>query len=280
MIKKLYVIYFLTVLFFVLGTCFISYPFVSSYISDCTSTKVVMNYENQIKAKKKSELEKEKNRIGKYNDSLAKSRINPKKTDKNKKMKKPKSVYKDGEIEGYITVPKIDCMLPICEGTSEATLYHAGGHLKGTSYPFGGKSTHCVLTGHSGMSSAILFSNLDKLKIDDVFYITVLNEKHEYKVDLIKMVKPDKADKYLKIIKNKEYVSLITCAPITINTHRLIVRGHRIKYDGKLEKVKDRQLRQNFKTVLIALFVILLITFLFVIYKIYRLIFNLKNKHN
>ncbi|MCH5304513.1 MAG: class C sortase, partial [Ruminococcus sp.] len=266
----------LSAFFLVLGVGFIAYPFVGLFISDYTSTKVVDNYEAQIKAMNSSEIKKNKDKIIKYNKELKKIGSEPlTSSKKDKERVKVKTAFKPGEIEGYISVPKIDVMLPICEGTSEATLYHAIGHLEGTSLPYGGPSTHCVLTGHSGMANATLFSNLDKLSLNDVFYITVLNETHEYKVDMIKNIKPNEADKYIKIEKNKDYVSLITCAPITINTHRLVVRGHRIKYDGEKPSAKDRVNKNNF----IVFFIVLsIITIVFLIIVIRKLIYKKMKK--
>jgi sortase A len=128
---------------------------------------------------------------------------------------------------GYIEIPKINCYMPIYHGTDESILQIAAGHLEWTSLPVGGISTHSVIAGHSGLSSAKLFSDLDSLEIGDIFMITVLTETLTYEVDQIKVVLPEEVDD-LKIVEGKDLCTLVTCTPYGINSHRLLVRGHRI----------------------------------------------------
>lgn len=130
---------------------------------------------------------------------------------------------------GYIEVPKIDCSLPIYHGTDEGALQIAIGHLEGSSLPVGGKSTHCVLSGHRGLPSARLFTDLDQMEEGDVFVLNVLGRKLAYEVDQIKVVLPDEMSD-LEIVQGKDLCTLVTCTPYGINTHRLLVRGHRTKY--------------------------------------------------
>lgn len=131
-------------------------------------------------------------------------------------------------IMGYITIPKIRIELPIYHGTSSEVLNVAVGHLQGSSLPVGGNSTHSVISAHRGLPSAKLFSDLDQLSIGDTFKITVLNEILTYSVDKVTVVSPDETDA-LQIVPDKDYVTLVTCTPYGINTHRLLVRGIRIE---------------------------------------------------
>lgn len=130
-------------------------------------------------------------------------------------------------IMGYIEIPSIDCTLPIYHGTDEGVLQNAVGHLDWTSLPVGGESTHCVLSGHRGLPSAKLFTNLDKLVVGDVFMLRILDEVLTYEVDQILIVEPNDMDA-LQMVPGQDLCTLVTCTPYGINSHRLLVRGHRI----------------------------------------------------
>ena len=129
---------------------------------------------------------------------------------------------------GYIEIPSIKCSVPIYHGTSDAVLQIAIGHLEWTSLPVGGESTHCVLSGHRGLPSAKLFTDLDKVMVGDVFVLRILDEILTYEVDQILIVNPDETQSLL-IEDGKNLCTLVTCTPYGINTHRLLVRGHRIE---------------------------------------------------
>lgn len=136
---------------------------------------------------------------------------------------------------GYVEVPKIDVYLPIYHGTDSDVLDAGIGHLLGSSLPAGGESTHAVLTGHSGMAKEKMFSDLDQLEIGDVFYIHIMNQTLAYEVDQIKIVLPENTD-YLGIERSEDYCTLVTCTPFGVNTHRLLVRGHRVSYEESAEE--------------------------------------------
>ncbi len=138
---------------------------------------------------------------------------------------------------GYIEIPKIKVSLPIYHGTRESVLSIAIGHIEGSSLPVGGESTHCVLSGHRGLPSAKLFSNLDKLSEEDTFLIRTLDEMLTYEVDQIRIVEPQEVSS-LAIEEGKDYCTLVTCTPYGINTHRLLVRGHRIENTQEAEAVR------------------------------------------
>lgn len=137
----------------------------------------------------------------------------------------------------YIEIPKIKCSLPIYHGTDEGVLQIAIGHIEGSSLPVGGVNTHCVLSGHRGLPSAKLFSNLDKLEEGDIFMIRTLDQTLTYEVDQIRIVLPDEVDD-LKIEEGKDLCTLVTCTPYGINTHRLLVRGHRVANREEAEAVR------------------------------------------
>ena len=139
-----------------------------------------------------------------------------------------------GGVMCYIDIPKISVYLPVQHGTSAETLERAVGHVVGTSLPVGGSSTHAVLSAHSGMASSRLFSDIDQLTAGDTFYIHVLGEVLAYKVDAINTVLPTDTS-LLQIENGKDYVTLVTCTPFGVNTHRLLVRGHRIPYTPEQE---------------------------------------------
>ena len=134
-----------------------------------------------------------------------------------------------GGVMAYVDIPKIGVYLPVQHGTDADTLEHAVGHVVGTSLPVGGSSTHAVLSAHSGLASSKLFSDIDQLTEGDTFYIHVLGEVLAYKVDAINTVLPTDT-RLLQIEDGKDYVTLVTCTPFGVNTHRLLVRGHRVPY--------------------------------------------------
>lgn len=154
---------------------------------------------------------------------------------------------------GYIEIPEIHQRLAIYHGTGDEVLQKGCGHIAGTSLPVGGKSTHSVLAAHRGLPSAKLFTDIDRLKEGNEFYVFVLNHTLAYKVDQIKTVKPDNLDD-LQIVKGKDYVTLFTCTPYAVNTHRLLVRGHRVPYVPKDNAT--RTMMDSFEMYWIIIFVI------------------------
>ena len=140
-------------------------------------------------------------------------------------------------VMGYIEIPKLDVVLPIYHGTNEAILQVAIGHLDWTSLPVGGESSHCVVSGHRGLPSARLFTDLDKMEVGDTFMLRILDEVLTYEVDQIRIVEPHVTDDLL-IVEGEDLVTMVTCTPYGINTHRMLVRGHRI--ETQEEKVVRR----------------------------------------
>lgn len=167
---------------------------------------------------------------------------------------------------GTISIPSIDVDLPIYAGSSEEVLQKGVGHLEGTSLPIGGTSTHSVLTAHTGLPNARLFTDLDKVEKGDKFYITNIKETIAYEVDSISVVEPSDFDS-LMVVPDEDYVTLLTCTPYMINSHRLLVRGHRIPYDPQeKEKTPSRVSHFNIPPLYLAILVIILIIILLLIW--------------
>jgi sortase A len=163
-----------------------------------------------------------------YNDTIAETGIRWQMTEQQKEEYENLLDISGNGIMGYIEIPRISVLLPIYHGTDDAVLQTAAGHLEGSSLPVGGEGSHCVLSGHRGLPSAKLFTDLDKLTNGDTFMLNVLDEVLTYEVDQIRIVLPsDLSD--LTIEEGKDYCTLVTCTPYGINTHRLLVRGRRIE---------------------------------------------------
>lgn len=166
----------------------------------------------------------------KYNKKLARRPWSLDLNDEEEKVYTHTLDVTDTGIMGYVDIPQYKIALPIYHGTDQGTLQIAIGHLEGTSLPVGGASTHCVISGHTGLPSARLFTDIDKMKIGDHFMLRVLGKTLTYEVDQIDTVLPDQLDD-LRIEKGKDLCTLVTCTPYGINTHRLLVRGHRVPND-------------------------------------------------
>lgn len=211
-----------------------AYPVISNYLYERNATKIVESYEDTVREMDQEEIDAAKEAARKYNEQLQSAVVR----DEEGTGQDEGSSYVDmtgvGESIGYITIPKIDLELPIYEGSSSEVLQKGIGHMTQSSYPVGGEGTHCVLTGHRGLPDAELFTHLDQLEIGDCFYLHVLDEILAYRVDQIKVVEPNETGD-LDIISGKDYCTLVTCTPYSINTHRLLVRGERTEYDGELE---------------------------------------------
>ena len=226
------------ILIFLVGLGFISYPTVSNLWNQAHQSRAIATYIKQVEKLDDSENKKMLKAARKYNKSLLKKSDHWKLSKKDKKKYESLLDVSGTGIMGYIEVPKIDCSLPIYHGTDEGALQIAIGHLEGSSLPVGGKSTHCVLSGHRGLPSARLFTDLDQMEEGDIFILNILGRKLAYEVDQIKVVLPEEMSD-LEIEEGKDLCTLVTCTPYGINTHRLLVRGHRTEYVEK--KVEEEQ---------------------------------------
>ena len=213
---------------FITGLSLLLYPTVSNYWNAQHQTQAVVDYTERIEKMDDSEKLAEIDRAVSYNSVLVDNgrRFSP--------NKEEKEIYNsilsvdDNGMMGYITIPELCLKLAIYHGVDESVLQVGIGHIEGSSLPVGGESTHCVLSGHRGLPSAKLFTDIDKLVIGDVFMLHVYDELLTYEVDQILIVEPEDYSA-LAIEEDKDYCTLVTCTPYGINTHRLLVRGHRIE---------------------------------------------------
>ena len=224
--KRSLIVNILLVTALVAGLCIMIYPSFSNWWNSNKQSRAIAIYDQAVSNMGRADKEKQLERARKYNSELA-------------KLSAPLSEYESISgyddilditgtgIIGYIEIPKINTYLPIYHGTSPEVLNVAVGHLEGTSLPIGGKGCHSVISAHRGLPSAKLFTDIDQLTENDTFRITVLDEVLDYEVDEIATVLPYEMDR-LAAVPDKDYVTLMTCTPYGINTHRLLVRAHRI----------------------------------------------------
>ncbi|CDA60939.1 lPXTG-site transpeptidase (Sortase) family protein [Clostridium sp. CAG:524] len=269
----------LMILFFFIGLLVFFYPTLSNYYNEKSQSRTIYNYENILKNTNQIDFGKVKNDAIEYNKKLSKLKEPLLTYDTLKNYKKLLNINNDGMM-GYLTIDKIKVELPIYHTVSETVLNSSVGHLEGTSLPIGGKGTHSVLSAHRGLPSAKLFTELDKLEIGDTFKITILDETHVYKVDKISIVKPNDRNE-LKINKDNDYITLLTCTPYGINTHRLLVRGERIKGDIKKDYITTEGFKVNRLIVMpiIALPIIALLLIVLLIKPVKRVNINKYEKY-
>ena len=217
------------ILVILLGAGAAAYPLIASINNEHTQSLVQTEYEEKLQQLDTSEIDAALAAAREYNKTISTVQIED--VDKIKADLPP---YEDllnlanNGIMGYIEIPAINIDLPIYHGTTGAAMEKGAGHMEGTSLPVGGIGTHAVISAHSGMASAKLFTDLDKLKLGDMFFITVCNQKLAYEVDNIAVVEPTDID-LIRIDTQQDYVTLLTCTPYGVNTHRLLVRGHRVE---------------------------------------------------
>lgn len=243
-----------TKLIFICGFLICIYPIISSFIESKNQNDAIKTYTAIIDTIEDEQLNLELENAYEYNDLLFQTQgvyigsVSDKLSD---------DVYHSlldntgTGIMGCITIPKIDVELPIYHGTEDNVLSNGVGHLQASSLPVGGTSTHAILTGHRGLPSSKLFTRLDEMKINDFFYIDVCGEMLAYQVSEINIIEPEEVDR-LDIEPDKDIISLITCTPYGINTHRLVVTGTRIPYEVK-EKEEVRFSMMSFREILFTI---------------------------
>lgn len=223
------------------GMGIIAYPFISNKLAEQNASVAIQDYENTVEELDQEKLDAAKEAADRYNEQLSNALLEDASGEADTGIS-----YVDmlglGEGIGYITIPKIDVNLPIYEGTNDDVLSNGVGHMPQSSFPVGGESTHCVLTGHRGMPGAILFTDLDQLETGDYFFLHVLDEILAYQVDQIKVVEPEETSD-LEIIPGGDYCTLITCTPYAVNSHRLLVRGIRSEYNEEESRVQYQELQ-------------------------------------
>ncbi len=224
------------VVVFITGLGLMLYPTVSDLVNKAHQSVAINSYDMQIKRMSKEEFRKMLKDAREYNHTITTNEFPRDERDLKGNPEYHASINPSGNgMIGYLRIDSIGVRMPIYHTTDESVLQIGVGHVPTTSLPVGGEGTHAVLTGHRGLPSARLFTDLDKVTIGDIFHIFVLDDILTYEVDQIKTVLPTDT-KDLQIVPGKDYVTLVTCTPYGVNTHRLIVRGHRVPYDKtKLE---------------------------------------------
>lgn len=218
----------LLILILLAGMSLLLYPTVSDYWNSFHQSRAIASYAEQVANIDDAQYEELWDAARDYNQSLLHHPNDFILSDEQQEIYKSLLDIGGNGMMGYIEIPMIDVMLPIYHGTKESVLQIAVGHLDWTSLPVGGAGSHCVLSGHRGLPSARLFTDLDKLKVGDVFMLHVLNEILTYEIDQILIVEPQDTDPLL-IEPGKDLCTMITCTPYGINSHRMLVRGHRIE---------------------------------------------------
>ena len=216
------------VLLLLAGVSLLLYPSLSDYWNSMHQTRAIASYAETVSQLDTAQYDEMWKASQEYNRALSQRETAFALTDEQKAAYESLLDVSGLGVMGYIEIPEIDCSLPIYHGTEESVLQVAVGHLEWSSLPVGGEGTHCVLSGHRGLPSAKLFTNLDKLAVGDTFLLRVLDEVLTYEVDQILIVEPEQVDA-LGIVPGEDYCTLVTCTPYGINTHRLLVRGHRVE---------------------------------------------------
>ena len=211
----------------VIGMFFLLYPSIANYWNEFHQYRAIMEYADQVARMSTDEYIGYIRAAEEYNQRLAQTGIQWAGLEEGTEEYEKLLAFNRAGTMGYIDIPKINLKLPIYHGISEEVLQKSIGHLVESSLPVGGKSTHCVLSGHRGLPSAKLFSDLDKMAEGDVFTLSILNETYSYEVDRIRVVLPTDLSE-LKILPGQDLCTLVTCTPYGVNTHRLLVRGHRV----------------------------------------------------
>lgn len=234
----------LTISLFTSAIILMGYPYIANYIFEHRTDSIVETTEKLERNMEDRKREEYADEINKYNQELYSGRIQLQ--DPFKEMFEERETGKYNEllninkngIMGTIVIPAINIKLPIYHGTSEKILEKGIGHLEGSSLPLGGENTHTVLTGHTGLSNAKLFTDLSEMKEGEFFFLNILGEQLVYQINQIRIVLPtDLEELYIK--KGKDYCTLVTCTPYGVNTHRLLVRGERVENEGIIENKRN-----------------------------------------
>lgn len=268
--KRLYLILIIIITIVAIGV--LLYPSVSNYVNNKYAVDTISQYKKKIEDVPKKEVNESLEKANMYNRCIAQGF-------------RPKGLFKDGYMFGYVDIPKINVNLPIFEGTSKEILKKGVGVMDGTSIPVGGNNTHTVLAAHTGLTTQKMFTDIDKLKKGDLFFIHTFNINLAYEVCDINLVKPSDTS-IVKIYPDKDYATLLTCYPYGINTERLLVTGKRVPYNQNKEKPSnsnnitsslDSNLKISSNLKLLLIIIILLVLFIFwIIFRNHRK--NSKNK--
>ncbi len=276
----------LIIALFIVGIGMVSYPTVSNEWNTYVQNRLIANYESSLKEFEPEDYTSEWNKAREFNSTITENSIGTDyfETGSSGNASSPTEQFFETEyysvlningdgVMGYLSIPKINLKLPIMHGSFDNYLQKALGHMNGTALPIGSEGTHSVIVGHRGLPAAELFTNLDQMEIGDMFYIHVLDETLAYQVDNIEpMIEADDLEalsEAMAVEDGKDYVTLFTCTPYGVNTHRLLVRGIRVEYMGDdvtptgtaavVNTLRNYYLIIAFSAIIIALIIILII---------------------
>ena len=244
--NKAFIKYFLAAIIFTGGAVVFLYPAISTFVNEQSQTSVVQEYQVAAAALDENTIKISLEEAKAYNESLlsGQGELTDPFGESTSQGPRVYSFLNVGDVMGSIEIPKIGTQSPIYEGTSEEVLQKGIGWLTGTSLPVGGPSTHTVLSGHRGLPTSRLFTDLDKLEVGDEFYIRNLSEILAYKVTEIQIVEPSDSSA-LNIVEGEDKATLLTCHPYMVNSHRLLVTGDRVPYTGQLDEKTDLGFFEN-----------------------------------
>lgn len=249
-------------LLFWAGFLICMFPVISNIVERQRQADAVATYRQTMEKEDEKEIEEKWRQANEYNEMLFQAKGGIVEETEEKKYEELLNIH-GTDIMGSLEIPKIQVELPIYHGTENEVLSNGIGHLEGTSLPIGGENTHSVLTGHRGLPSSKLLVRLDEMKIGDLFFIHTYKEVMAYKVEEIMVVKPEDTA-WMEIKGEKDLVSLVTCTPFGINSHRLIVTGHRVDYKEK-EYIKIKPQLPSVREIIVTVFPILFVVSIVVI---------------
>lgn len=232
------------------------FPVISNMVERQRQADAVATYRQTMEKEDEKEIEEKWRQANEYNEMLFQAKGGIVEETEEKKYEELLNIH-GTDIMGSLEIPKIQVELPIYHGTEDEVLSNGIGHLEGTSLPIGGENTHSVLTGHRGLPSSKLLVRLDEMKIGDLFFIHTYKEVMAYKVEEIMVVKPEDTA-WMEIKDEKDLVSLVTCTPFGINSHRLIVTGRRVDYKEK-EYIKIKPQFPSVREIIVTVFPILFV---------------------
>ena len=265
--KKLPII--LSIVFLILGLAIFFYPTFANYWNSFRQTRAVETYAEEVENLNEEEYERMLAEAREYNEVIKSSGIRWQMSDADRESYEETLNLGGTGMIAYIEVPKIGVTLPIYHGTNDEVLLRSIGHIEGSSLPVDGEGVHCILSGHRGLPSAKLFSDLDKISEGDTFMIRTLNEVYTYEVDQINIVEPSDLST-LTIDKTKNYCTLITCTPYGVNTHRLLVRGHMIETEDErviMILAEALQIKSTYIAAIIAVPVLILLAIVAMVFR-------------
>jgi len=265
--KKLPII--LSIVILIVGLAIFFYPTFANYWNSFRQTRAVASYAEEVENLNEEEYERMLAEAREYNEVIKSSGIRWQMSDADRESYEATLNLGGTGMIAYIEVPKISVTLPIYHGTNDEVLLRSIGHIEGSSLPVDGEGVHCILSGHRGLPSAKLFSDLDKISEGDTFMIRTLNEVYTYEVDQINIVEPSDLS-MLTIDKTKNYCTLVTCTPYGVNTQRLLVRGHMIETEDEREIMilaEALQIKSTYIAAMIAVPVLILLAIVAVAFR-------------